>query len=399
MEATFYYNGMAGAPSLPSAAAGNMIALLDACLVNGFNSGATTLTGAGTSVTASRTAHGFKFAQLVTISGANEAAYNGTFRVTAVPDANTFTYTAVSTPSASPATGSISSKTPALGWTKEFTGTNLAAYRPAVGNRRYLRVDDTPTYNSIIVGYDAMSDVNTGTGLFPATALVAANGLRWPKPTTGSSNSWFVCGDDRRFYIMSSSYNLYQCFGFFGDMPSWKSGDTGNTVLMGVPFTSDTNAMAMPGNSFSANNFNSNFGSGGSGYVMYQDYTGTLAVGATQALPILYVSTGTVQFCSASGAMTPFPYGGNPSPITGGYFAMAIELMEKSGSYVSPRFRMPGLFNICNTYDPNANNRAILTSAGPFAYAIVQSMYYTNTSYTGLPFALGDWQTQFATGV
>jgi hypothetical protein len=41
----------------------------------------------------------------IVVSGANESAYNGTFAVASVPTDLTFTYTALSTPSASPATG------------------------------------------------------------------------------------------------------------------------------------------------------------------------------------------------------------------------------------------------------------------------------------------------------
>jgi len=42
----------------------------------------------------------------VTISGANESAYNGSFAITSVTGYNTFQYTALSTPSATPASGS-----------------------------------------------------------------------------------------------------------------------------------------------------------------------------------------------------------------------------------------------------------------------------------------------------
>ncbi len=66
----------------------------------------TALTSSGTTCTATVANHGYVTGNWVTIAGANQTAYNGTFRII-VSDANTFTYTAASTPSASPATGTI----------------------------------------------------------------------------------------------------------------------------------------------------------------------------------------------------------------------------------------------------------------------------------------------------
>lgn len=65
-----------------------------------------TATSSGTTVTATVTSHGYATGQKVTVAGANETAYNGTFRIVST-GTNTFTYTAASTPSATPATGTI----------------------------------------------------------------------------------------------------------------------------------------------------------------------------------------------------------------------------------------------------------------------------------------------------
>jgi hypothetical protein len=67
------------------------------------------LTSSGTTVTVqTKEQHNIQAATpgtQVTISGANESAYNGTFTITSVTGYNTFQYTALSTPSASPASG------------------------------------------------------------------------------------------------------------------------------------------------------------------------------------------------------------------------------------------------------------------------------------------------------
>ena len=66
-----------------------------------------TITRSGTTATVSLTAHGYSVGSKITVAGANEVAYNGNFTVTVVGSANAFNYTAASTPSASPATGTV----------------------------------------------------------------------------------------------------------------------------------------------------------------------------------------------------------------------------------------------------------------------------------------------------
>jgi hypothetical protein len=65
------------------------------------------LTSSGTTCTLTSTAnHGLQTGDYITIAGAVQTAYNGTFTITRT-GATTFTYTAASTPSATPATGTI----------------------------------------------------------------------------------------------------------------------------------------------------------------------------------------------------------------------------------------------------------------------------------------------------
>jgi hypothetical protein len=64
------------------------------------------ITRVGTTVTiVAKQAHNLIPGAGITIANANETAYNGTFSVASVIDSYTFTYTALSTPSASPASG------------------------------------------------------------------------------------------------------------------------------------------------------------------------------------------------------------------------------------------------------------------------------------------------------
>src|SRR6478609_9197278 len=63
----------------------------------------------------------------------------------------------------------------AAGWTKAFSGTNLAAYLQGSGsNGRYLRVDNSTSDNfPRLRGFKAMSAISTGTDGFPLDAQVS----------------------------------------------------------------------------------------------------------------------------------------------------------------------------------------------------------------------------------
>ena len=64
------------------------------------------ITSSGTTVTVTaKYAHGLGVGAFVRVQGCNETAYNGTFAVVTVPSTTTFTYTALTTPTLSPATG------------------------------------------------------------------------------------------------------------------------------------------------------------------------------------------------------------------------------------------------------------------------------------------------------
>jgi len=69
----------------------------------------TTLTGViNTSIaTATYTAHGFNSGEYITIAGASDSAYNGTFRIVTVASDNTFTYKTTSTITSISPTGTI----------------------------------------------------------------------------------------------------------------------------------------------------------------------------------------------------------------------------------------------------------------------------------------------------
>lgn len=232
-----------GAPAL-TGQAGSLLALLDAVLVDGYNAGSvTSLTRSGSIATATRAGHGFQNGDCVLISGADQAEYNGEFYVSNVT-ANTFDFTVSGTP-ATPATGTITAKRAPAGWLKSFSGTNKAVYRQGGGNQFYLRVDDAGTTTARVVGYESMSDVDTGTAAFPTDAQVSG-GLYWSKSSASNATTrpWMIFATDSVLYLVvntnSSSGGSNSFIGVFADFKSYKSGDVYNTIIIGGTTSSPT---------------------------------------------------------------------------------------------------------------------------------------------------------------
>lgn len=223
---------MLGAPVL-NGAAGSLINLLDAVLINGF--GLTTSSGV---VVASNVAtmtfgvaHPFSAGSVALVAGATPAGINGEHRVlTATPTVITFAVVAAD----GAATGTITAMVAGAGWTKPFTGTNLAAYKitDVTGTGCYLYVDDTATLVARVRGFESMSDINTGVGGFPTAAQYAAPGLWWSKSqAAGTTVPWKILADSRGFYHFVKNYATENQSFYFGDIVSLKSNDPYACVL------------------------------------------------------------------------------------------------------------------------------------------------------------------------
>ncbi len=260
-----------GSPSI-TGQVGGLIPMLDSVLVNGYNSLSCTLSRSAYTVTVTATNHGFKVGQCILISGADQLEYNSEFYINAIIDSNTFTFMIQNTP-VTPATGTIICKIAPLGWTKVYSGTNLAAYRAPGGNRAYLRVDDTNTLYCKVRGYLNMTDVNTGTDMFPTNEQLS-NGIYWIKSNStidATSKVWNFVGNDRTFYIQilgtGTTASVYtQCYGF-GEFKSYKINDGHNILLIG----NDSNSYATP---FMVRSDNITATGGTVGHYVCRNYTG-----------------------------------------------------------------------------------------------------------------------------
>lgn len=162
------------------------------------------------------------------------------------------------------------------GWTQAFVnGANtIAAFKQGAGsNGMYLRVDDTQLlaaqgYRAArVVGYETMSDINTGLpSSFPSNVQLAG-GLYWFTLYSNSgawtardqARPWVVIADEAFFvlYLKNSptddsgnSIGGYREYYFFGDYISYKSGDSYNTVISGQTTSSGANATSSQPNPF-----------------------------------------------------------------------------------------------------------------------------------------------------
>lgn len=130
----------------------------------------------------------------------------------------------------------------AAGWTKPYTGTNTAVFRQGGGNSFYLDVDDTgpgahTTQEARLRGYETMTAVATGTGLFPSVLdLTAAIIVRKAVTANAVARVWTVIADDRTFYLflIAGDSSTVQ-YGFaFGDFYSYVAGtDNYRTMIIG----------------------------------------------------------------------------------------------------------------------------------------------------------------------
>lgn len=193
VEVCWFDGDMAGAPTLPGNTPGSIINVVDACLVNGFNSQTlTSLVVSGGVATATKTSHGFWDHTVVLITGATPADLNGKKRITRV-DADSFTFDAVGIANGT-ATGTIIAKMAPAGWTKTSLGTNQCYYtKPSpMATPWAFQVDDNATY------YANFSGRHTTTG----STFAYSSGSGLPRGSTTSLKHWSLYADGRTLHMV-----------------------------------------------------------------------------------------------------------------------------------------------------------------------------------------------------
>ncbi len=364
---------MQGAPQLTNAW-GCMTALLDACLVTGFNlKSIDTLTAVEGIATASISAgHQYLVDQVVLISGADQAGYNGEFRVLGTT-MNTFAF-AVSGSLVGPATGAISVKTAPLGWDIAFTGTNKRAYRSRnlSSNRPLLRIDDgcDPVYTSAWAKYakitmaQDMSDIDTFIGarapydpsnptkneVGSGSGASCYNGwFKWYYARNTNDNwqdtssidefnrHWVLVGDDRGFYLFNEIGLAWRSRSAhcFTDFASFRQNDGFDTLLV----AKDGYTQASAGNAIWRSN--------ATGFVWSLEYNNKIVmrdhtqIGLQQRVGFTSLNTNNGQ--TVSGWSTGIPW---PNPSDYGLILHPVYLMQENSKGL--RGKLPGLMWIHN---------------------------------------------------
>lgn len=229
-----FTSAMVGAPVL-SGTAGALIAILDAVLVNGFGlqtASAVTIAGGVATVNVPTTPSA-TVGTVILVSGATPTGLNGEQRVTATT-ANSVSFATAITGAV---TGTVTIKVAPAGWSKLYSGTNVAAYKITAveGTGCILKVDDTNTTVARVRGYEAMTDIATGTGPFPSVSQWAEPGLWWSKSDAASAvaRPWRIVADDRGLYFFPKNADTSgeHQGNYFGDILSIKSGDPYACVL------------------------------------------------------------------------------------------------------------------------------------------------------------------------
>ncbi len=236
---------MPGAPVL-TREAGSLISLIDALCVDGWGlqTASSVVVAGGIATATFPLDHGAAPHAVVLVAGVTGAlaGLNGEQKVIAAKANQVRWATAEADGTAS---GTITVKMAAAGWTKEFSGTNLAAYKSAKpqSHGQYLRIDDTTAQYNRAVGYENMTAVSTGTGPFPTNAEMSG-GYYWGKTRMASGTDpapWMFGSDGRTLYLLaltsSTAVQPFQGTAFlmpFGDMaPESSAGDPFATLIAG----------------------------------------------------------------------------------------------------------------------------------------------------------------------
>lgn len=388
-EVKYFDSKMVGAPVM-SGLYGSLLAVLDACLVTGFNlktvDSIVVVDGVATATVS--TGHGIAQYAVILIAGATPVELNGEKRVTWI-NANTLKFDATGI-SNQTATGSITLKMAPAGWEKPFSGTNKAVFRsPNVeSTRMYFRFDDTGNYNCKVRGYETMSDIDTGTGPFPTVGQMA-NGTYFfrsgvANPSTAAKD-WFIIANDRFVFIGNRGYSTGTNYPFqtagFGDFASRKSPDAFRALLRGNILS---DSAQQPGASESITS------TGNTMLYSYlaRDFTG-LGGAASMGLRAYFSVTDSI----ASGANTVMAY---PNPVD--YSLVLCRMFVSEPATSALRGDLPGMYyapqNMVNRFCPDAATPLFLTGIPdvPDRIMVAVPTAHSGTSY-GITFfdITGPW--------
>lgn len=367
---------MRGAAQI-SGQAGTLQAALRAFLLTGFGvTTALSVTVAGGIATASLNAgQTFEAGCIVFVEGATPAQLNGEARVQTTTS-NSITW--ATTAPDGPATGTITIKVaPVGGWEELFPGTpNKSVFRstdPQSSGFCY-RIDDSGTTQARVRGFEAMSDIDTGTGPFPTNAQINGGGY-WSKTGTANSTAarYALVADSRTVLVVISPYttvsatSLIANFRGFGDMLALAPGGDAYAAAISCAGTADW---------VSYGGFNS-YISGVSAVYCPRPFGG---IGTSQAAQGRTYAGGATAISGADTSMGDFP-----SPIDGA-LRYSRRYITASSSSLVPRAEVPGVLHIPQSGVVAAiSPGARIAGTGPLAGRTLLAFGVGQAATDGLP--------------
>lgn len=344
MPVKLFHSAQVGAPTL-TGQAGSLIALLNACLVDGYATGeVVSITRDGGTVTVkTATEHGLATNDYARIAGSSEPAYNIETIVTKV-DGVTFSFAVTGSP-ATPATGTMTYRRTSANWEKPFTGSNKAVYRAKTGLRHFLRVvDDASSAGGVreaqLRGYRAMTSVDDGEEPFPTVAQRASLYCYKSNGADTSSRPWVLIADERFFYLgiqttESPANKLFSGGGYpqwntFGEMTAPTRENDQYMTVLGAMGDSNQHANSVWNGAFFPIRRNANEGNSGTGYTLR-------GPSELEGIPVQYNCWGHGWDQNALGALAPLAY---PHPTDNGFYVMPVRLIQSR----SVRCLLPGLY-------------------------------------------------------
>jgi len=228
------------------------------------------------------------------------------------------------------------SKAP-VGWTKPWSGTNLASYRSNVGSQLYVGVDDGAGTTARIRGFQTMTaaGVAAGSGAFPFPSDVQVSGGLWVIKSNAASSlarPWVLISNGKIFYLFIDldTTDTHGTITAFGDISSYKASDSNCSILIANTTGSYANCY-FP--------VLSNVSSTIAGHYLSQKFDGISYSISVGKVPI----NGWLSHDYMSG-WAGFPLIQDPEPIAGGKILSPIGISEMSGSFGVPRGRLPGIW-------------------------------------------------------
>ena len=336
----FITENMPGAPAL-SGTAGTLISVLDALLVTGFGLRTATSVvvagGVATVTLASNALNANLLHSVILVDGvaAPMADLNGEQRVTA---ASTTTLQFATAVADGTATGTITVKSAPAGWEKLYTGTNKAVYRSThvQSAKHCLRVDDAGTTTARVVGYETMSDVDSGVGSFPTAVQLSGGGYVHKSTSANTTAVGYAFAADPRI--------VYWC-----PMPGTASSSDASYTPANVRGFGDPIALAPGGDAWATL-----LSSGGSTFSDYSSLSGGEGetVGALVMARALSGIGGAVvasakPYVGSRVSRSGYDYdalGAAPSLVDGSLRLSRMYVGEGTGSQITPRAEVPGVW-------------------------------------------------------